>query len=143
MDRAKKLGDRLSRLSIIVGVISGLIILASSPVIVKMAFTLSPQAKHYLQVMLIVCSYYIIGKSINSTVIAGIFCAGGDTRFGCICDAVTLWIIVVPLGFFVAFVLKMPVLWVYVFLNIDEIIKLPAVYRHYKKYQWVKNITKD
>ena len=25
--------------------------------------------------------------------------------------------------------------------SMDEIIKLPAVYRHYKKYNWVRNLT--
>ena len=28
-------------------------------------------------------------------------------------------------------------------MNLDEMIKLPAVYRHYKKYQWVNNITRE
>lgn len=81
--------------------------------------------------------------SLNSTVISGIFCAGGDTRFGLICDMLTMWAVVVPAGLLAAFVLELPVIWVYVVLNIDEIIKLSAVYRHYKKYQWVKNITKE
>lgn len=30
---------------------------------------------------------------------------------------------------------------VYLIVNLDEMIKLPAVYRHYKKYKWVKNLT--
>lgn len=143
LDKAKKLGDRLCKLSVAAGVISGLIILVFSPVVVSLSVTLTDTAKGYLQIMLIVCSYYIIGKSINSTVISGIFCAGGDTRFGLICDTITMWLIVVPLGLFTAFVLELPVLWVYVLLNIDEIIKLPAVYKYYKKYNWVKNITKE
>ena len=93
--------------------------------------------------MLCVCSYYIVGKSINSTVIAGIFCAGGDTKFGLICDIITMWVVVVPIGLIGAFVLELPVPLVYILLNTDEIIKLPAVYKHYKKYRWIKNITKE
>ena len=30
---------------------------------------------------------------------------------------------------------------VYFVLNLDEIIKLPVVYKHYKKYKWIKNLT--
>ena len=30
---------------------------------------------------------------------------------------------------------------VYLIINIDEVIKLPAVYNHYKKYLWVKDLT--
>ena len=58
------------------------------------------------------------------------------------CDTVVMWLIVVPLGAVAAFVLKLPVLAVYFILNLDEMLKLPAVYRHYKKYQWVKDLTK-
>ena len=70
-----------------------------------------------------------------------IFCAGGDSKFGLICDTITMWCITVPIGFFVAFVLKLPILVVYLIINIDEVIKLPAVYNHYKKYLWVKDLT--
>lgn len=142
LEQARKLGEKLSKLSVIVGAITGAIILVLSPVIVSCAFTLTPVAKSYLQIMLLVCSYYIIGKSINVTVISGIFFAGGDTRFGLICDTITMWGIVIPLGLLTAFVLKLPVLWVYVFLNIDEIIKLPVVYKNFKKYNWVKKLVK-
>lgn len=142
LEKAKEVGNKVCRLALISGAISGLIILLINPMVVRLAVTLTPTAKEYLQAMLVVCSYYIIGKAINSTTISGIFCAGGDTRFGFICDTITMWVIVVPLGLLSAFVLKLPVIWVYVLLNIDEIIKLPAVYRHYKKYNWVKNLTK-
>ena len=32
-------------------------------------------------------------------------------------------------------------LLVYCIINLDEIVKLPAVYRHYKKYIWLKDLT--
>lgn len=142
-EQARKLGDTLCKLSIVAGAISGLLILIFSPIIVNIPFTLTSQARNYLQVMLYVCSYYMIGKSVNSTVVAGIFCAGGDTKFGLICDIITMWVVVVPMGLVAAFVLELPVLWVYILLNVDEMIKLPAVYKHYKKYHWVKNITRS
>lgn len=143
LEKAKKIGGSLCKLSIIAGIISGLLILAISPFIISMSPSLSMYAKKYLQIMLFVCSYYIIGKSINSTVISGIFCAGGDTKFGLYVDTVTMWIIVIPFGIFTAFIWKLPVIWVYILLNVDEIIKLPAVYIYYKKYKWVKKIVKE
>ncbi len=141
LETAKKYGRLLCKISLITGAVSGLFILLSSPLVLMFTTNLTEQAHAYLQIMLYICSYYIIGKSLNSTVIAGIFCAGGDTRFGLICDAVTMWIIIIPLGAFAAFILHLPVLAVYFLLNLDEWIKLPAVYRHYKQYKWVKNLT--
>lgn len=140
LEKAKAYGKKLCRLSVICGIISGAFLLAAGPVIVTFA-GLSGQAREYLQWMLIMCSYYIVGKYINGTTISGIFCAGGDSRFGFLCDIVTLWCVTVPLGLLGAFVLKLPVLAVYFIVNLDEIIKLPAVYRHYKKYIWVRDLT--
>ncbi len=78
-----------------------------------------------------------------SGVASGIFSSGGDSKFGLICNTITMWVIVVPIGLISAFVLKLPVTLVYILINIDEIIKLPAVYQNYKKYRWVKNLTKS
>lgn len=89
------------------------------------------------------CAYYVLGKSINSTVIGGIFCAGGDAKFGMYCDAVVMWLIMVPLGLLSAFVWQLPVLAVYFILSLDEFIKLPVVFLHYRKYRWLKNITRQ
>lgn len=141
LETAKKYGSLLCRIALITGVVSGLLILLSSPLVLTLTTSLTEQAHAYLQIMLYICSYYMIGKSINSTVVAGIFCAGGDTKFGFLCDAVTMWVIIIPLGAFAAFILQLPISAVYFILNLDELVKLPAVYRHYKQYKWVKNLT--
>lgn len=138
---ARSYGDQLCRISLVLGTISGLVILLCSPFLSKLSGTLSDQAGGYLQLMLYIAAYYMIGKSVNSTLVAGIFCAGGDTKFGFRCDLVTMWVIIVPLGAAAAFLLKLPVMVVYLILNMDEMIKLPAVFIHYKKYKWVKNLT--
>ena len=141
LERAKAYGDRLCRCAVWIGVISGGVLLALIPLILKVT-DLTPQAHHYLKWMLLMCTYYLVGKAITATNIGGIFCAGGDSRFGLICDTITMWCVTVPIGLVSAFVLKLPVLAVYMLINIDEIIKLPAVFANYKKYRWVKDLTR-
>ena len=34
-------------------------------------------------------------------------------------------------------------LTVYILINVDEIIKLPAVLKNYRKHNWVKNLTRQ
>lgn len=140
LQEAKEVGGTLTRTAIIAGIVSGLVLIALSPFITKMV-DLTPTARGYLQKMLLISSYYIAGKSVNCMTIGGIFAAGGDSKFGMLCDSVTLWCIIVPLGCICAFILKLPVMIVYFVLNLDEIIKLPVVYKHYKKYKWIKNLT--
>lgn len=140
LQEAKEAGGTLTKTAIIAGIVSGLVLIALSPFITKMV-DLTPTARGYLQKMLLISSYYIAGKSVNCMTIGGIFSAGGDSKFGMLCDSVTLWCIIVPLGCICAFILKLPVMVVYFVLNLDEIIKLPVVYKHYKKYKWIKNLT--
>ena len=71
------------------------------------------------------------------------FRAGGDSRFGLICDVLDMWVYAVPLGFLAAFVLRLPVMWVYVLLCTDEFVKLPFVIRHYRSGKWLQNITRE
>lgn len=140
LQEAKEVGETLTKTAIIAGIVSGLVLIDLSPFITKMV-DLTPTARGYLQKMLLISSYYIAGKSVNCMTIGGIFAAGGDSKFGMLCDSVTLWCITVPLGCICAFILKLPVMVVYFVLNLDEIIKLPVVYKHYKKYKWIKNLT--
>ena len=74
--------------------------------------------------------------------ISGIFASGGDTKFGFICDIITLWVVVVPLSLIAAFWLKLPVLVIYVLINMDEWVKFPAVRKHFRKYNWVRDLTR-
>ena len=124
------------------GAVGGLNVLAVTPFVLRFA-SLNETAMHYLKYMLLINTYYIMGSAVNTALIAGVFRAGGDTKFGLICDTIDMWVYAVPLGFFAAFVLKLPVLWVYFLLCTDEFVKWPWVFRHYRKGTWAKNITRD
>lgn len=132
----------LIRLTIACGVLGGLLVLAATPFVLRYA-TLSEAAMGYLKTMLLINTYYITGTALNTTMICGIFRSGGDSRFGFYCDLIDMWAYAVPLGFFSAFVLRLPVRWVYFLLMTDEFVKWPFVIRHYKKGQWLRNITRD
>ncbi len=106
-------------------------------------FKLTPTAYGYLDIMLLISSYYIIGQAMNTLLIAGIFRAGGNTKFGMIVDTVTMWCVAVPLGFAAAFLFKWPPMVVYFVLCLDEFWKIPVVYKYYKSYKWLNNITRD
>jgi Na+-driven multidrug efflux pump len=142
IERGKKFGDWIFKLTIITGIILGLIAAASTPLVLWIV-NLTPRAEESLMYMLLMCSYYILGRSINAVLIGGIFPSGGDTKFGFICDSVTMWVFIVPAGALAAFVFNLPVMAVYFILNLDEIIKLPVVFIHYRKYGWAKNIVND
>ena len=139
LERGKKYGQKIVNIAILSGIILGVITAALAYPIARLT-NLDPVSADYLFYMLLMCVYYILGRSINSVIIGGIFASGGDTKFGMICDLVTMWVFIIPAGALAAFVFHAPPLVVYFILNLDEMIKIPVVFHHFKKYKWVKNL---
>ena len=137
-----RVGHVLLRLSIITGIIGGLVVLALKPIVLDYA-SLTPKALDYLNFMMIINSYYISGTSVNTCLIGGVFRAGGDSKFGFVCDTIDMWCYAVPLGFLAAFVFKLPVKVVYFLLCTDEFVKWPWVFKHFYSHVWAKDITRD
>ncbi len=142
MEEADSDAKKLMKLTIITGAIGGLIILIATPIVLSFA-NLTETGMGYLKVMLLINSYYVMGAAVNTTLIAGVFRAGGDSKFGFWCDLIDMWVYAVPLGFLAAAVLKLPPLWVYFLLCTDEFVKWPWVIRRYRSKKWLKNITRD
>lgn len=142
MERTKIYAAKLVKLTVITGAVGGAIILAVTPFVLHFA-SLTDTAMHYLKYMLLINSYYVMGAAVNTTLIAGVFRAGGDTRFGMVCDTIDMWCYAVPLGFIAAFVFKLPVLVVYFLLCTDEFVKWPWVIKRYRSGKWLQNITRD
>lgn len=141
-EAAKRAGNRIYLYSLIFGALAGITILLIKPLVFNMV-DLNDTAQGYLNGMLYICAYYCIGKSMNSTAIGGIFCAGGDTKFGFFCDTIVMWGIILPLGYMCAFVWHLQPVLLYAVLCLDEFIKLPAAVIRYRKYRWLNNITRD
>ncbi len=142
LEHARAYAKRFIWLSIILGAIGGLVILASAP-LANAGLSLTEDAKGYLTFMFFVMSYFTLCQSLNTTMVVGIFRSGGDTRFGLIMDVSTMWGCSILLGALAAFVFHAGVPVVYIILMSDEVIKVPITIRRYLSYKWLKNVTRD
>ena len=110
LEKAKEYASKLLKLTVVTGAVGGLVVLGITPFVLKFA-SLNETAMQYLKYMLLINTYYIMGAAVNTTLIAGVFRAGGDTKFGLVCDTIDMWCYAVPLGFIAAFVFKLLSLW--------------------------------
>ncbi len=142
MVKGKDYGRRLSRLSVSCGfVCAGLALVFGF--LLSHFMTLSDAVRADLNTMIIISAFYMVSLSINTVVICCVFTAGGDTAFDAYSVAVTMWLIILPVAALCGFMFKLDPMIVYIILSLDEVIKIPWVYAHYKKYKWLKNITRD
>lgn len=142
LERGKQYGDRLAKMSFLFGFISTLIMLAFTPILLH-TVKLTHQAQTYLLSMMVIMAFYMIGRSVNTIIINGIFAAGGDTIFDMYSLIVCMWMIAIPLAALGTFLFHWPVAVVYACTCLDEVGKIPWVMHHYKKYIWVKDLTRN
>ena len=75
--------------------------------------------------------------------INGIIDAGGDTIFDLYSLVVSMWGLAIPLAILGAFVFNWSPIVVYICTCVDEVGKIPWVLIHFRKYKWVKDLTRD
>ena len=142
LDVGKRYGDRLVKIAFLTGFLSTAIMLAVTPFVTSFV-KMTEQAERYLIGMMIIMAFYMIGRTVNTIIINGIFAAGGDTMFDMYSLAVCMWGIAIPLAVAGTFFLNWPVPVVYACTCLDEVGKIPWVMYHYRKYKWVKDLTRE
>lgn len=140
LEKGKLYGDRIVKISFLIGILSTFVMLFLVPV--SLSFVkLTGEARNFLVGMMAIMAFYMIGRSVNGIVINGIFASGGDTLFDMYSLSVAMWGIAVPLAALGTFVFHWPVLVVYACTCLDEVGKIPWTMFHYRKYKWVRNLT--
>lgn len=140
--KAKAYGRKFSHISFTVGGIHTALMLLLIPIVTSF-FILTETAKEYLIFMLIFNALYVFAYSINTIVVCGVFPAGGDSKYDATSVILATWCFSIPLALLGTFVLHWDVILIYTLMCADEIIKLPFIYPHYRKYKWVKNLTRE
>lgn len=144
MEDAKVYAGRMLRLTFVVSLLGCGVILAIRPLMLRFySDKLTPTALSYLGILMIMTTWRLVGEAVNTCLICGCFRGGGDSKFGMILDTIFMWGVAVPLMAVAAYVLKLPPIWVYFVMTLDELEKMPFIFIHYFKHKWMKNITRD
>lgn len=141
LDMGKAYGKKLKNLSYVIGLLSTALVLAVTPLVVRMVI-LTDQARGYLTGMMVIMSFYMIGRCVNTVTINGVLDGGGDTIFDMYSLIVCMWLIAIPLALAGAFVLHWSPLAVYACTCLDEVGKIPWVMIRFRKYKWVQDLTR-
>jgi len=129
--------------SLSLGVIGALVmggaILAGYPYILAL-YKVSPQVIDYAQHVLTIVAFLLWVRVSNLILFVGIFRSGGDTRFGLLLDAGSIWAVGVPLALLGAFVFHLPLQWVYLMIMADEVFKWVVGMWRYLSKRWIHNL---
>lgn len=133
-------GRRTLILTTIGAILMGGIIYLFSPLILSL-YKVSPSVTEYTRRILLVVSLFLWIRTSNMTIVVGVLRSGGDTRFGLILDAGSVWLVGVPMALLGAFVLHLPVYWVYTMVMGEELAKYIVGMIRVVSKKWIHNLT--
>lgn len=138
-DSAYRIARRSLLLAITGALVVGLVVKVGAPLILNL-YRVSPAVMVYTRNVLTAVALFLWLRVSNLTLIVGIFRNGGDTHFSFLLDVSSIWLIGVPLAAFGAFVLSLPVYWVYVMVLGEELAKFVVGLFRFSSRRWVHNL---
>lgn len=141
-EKAKEYSRTVGVLSILMGIMAGVVILLIRPIVVDF-YNVSQATKDIAIQIMNSMSIIVIFQSFGITLMMGVLRGGGDAKFVLVNDIIFLWLVAIPCGFLTAFVLKWPIAAVFFVVKSDEIIKSIIATIRVLSGKWVRNVTRD
>ena len=85
--------------------------------------------------------FIIIFQSMNSILTKGVLRGGGDVRMATLIDLVPLWVFALPLAALTGLVWEMGILWVYLSMMAENILKCVLGIARYRTGRWINDVT--
>ncbi|MCD8231311.1 MAG: MATE family efflux transporter [Clostridiales bacterium] len=142
MKHIRAAGRTLSVIAFAIGVALGLALIALRRPLLSL-YNLNDTATTMALNLIVVMGFIMMGMSYQMPVSFGIIQGGGDTTFTMKMNMISTWCIVMPLSFMAAFWWKWPVVLVVIVIQSDQIFKCLPTFIHFRKYQWMKKLTRE
>ena len=141
-DRAVSYARSLQRIFVLIGIVSGtLLFFIRIPVL--SLYDLSAEPREMANTFLIILSVVCVGMSYQMPTNNGIIRGGGNPMFVVKMDLISIWLIVIPVSLFMAFVVKASPVVVVCCLNADQIFKVVPAFLEVRYGNWMRKLTRD
>ena len=141
-DRAVSYARSLQRIFVLIGIVSGtLLFFIRIPVL--SLYDLSAETREMANTFLIILSVVCVGMSYQMPTNNGIIRGGGNPMFVVKMDLISIWLIVIPVSLFMAFVVKASPVVVVCCLNADQIFKVVPAFLEVRYGNWMRKLTRD
>ncbi len=140
-DREKtyRQGVTMVTLSVLIGLITGGVILLLAPWVVGM-YKITEITRSVAWEMMYAVSIMVVFQAMQSVLTKGILRGGGDTRFCMFADAGFLWLVSVPVGALCGLCWHLSPFFIYIALKLDWMLKSLLCLWRVKSKKWMKRI---
>ena len=138
----KTYAKRLQKLFLGIGILSaGLLFFLRVPFL--SLYDLQPETMEMTNTFLLIFCVVVMGMSYQMPTNNGIIRGGGNAMFVVKMDLISIWLIVIPVSFFMAFVVEASSVVVFCCLNADQIFKCIPAFLKANYGSWIRRLTKE
>ena len=145
-EKVRPAGAAMCALALICGLSIGLILFLFArilaPAWVFPLFKMSARSASVAVMMMTVQALVRPLKDFNSVAVVGVLRGGGDVRMATIIDTAPQWLIAIPAAVILGSVLKLDILWVYLAMSLENIVKFIFGLRRIRSDAWIRDLTR-
>ena len=142
IELVKRYAKKMQKIFLCIGLCSGLALFCLKGPFLSL-YNLQPETMKMTNTFLNILCIVVVGMSYQMPTNSGIIRGGGSVNFVVKMDLISIWAIVIPLSFFMAFVVKVSPVVVFVCLNLDQLFKCVPAFLKVNYGNWIKKLTKD
>lgn len=143
LGKVKQYTKTLQMLFLIIGICTSVALFGGKLVMLNFYSNVTDETKSLAGVFILVLCVTVIGTSYQMATLTGIVAGGGDTKFVLFNDLVFQWCIVLPAAALSAFVFHLPVVFTFICLKSDQILKCAVAVVKVNRFRWIKKLTRD
>lgn len=140
LDLVKQYAKTLQVMFVGMGICCGILLFALTEPVLSL-YSFSDESRQLARAFLHILCVVMVGMSYQMPTNAGIIKGGGDTKYTMTLDLISIWGIVIPLSFFMAFYVKASPIVVVWCLNLDQLFKCVPAYIKANHGHWIKKLT--
>lgn len=140
VEEAKENAEKVTKLTFLMGVVLGAIIIILSPWIPHLFVGVDPEQKK-LATKLLIIYFAFVPVFVICSADAVVLRAGGKALLVLILEEGLMWLLAIPLVFLLAKYTNVSIIWLYIIVQIVDLLKaiFGTILRH--KVDWAKNLT--
>ncbi|MGM9617109.1 MATE family efflux transporter [Butyricicoccus sp.] len=142
MKVVKQYAKTFQVLFVIMGICCGLLLFALTEPVLSL-YSFSEESRQLARTFMHILCIVMVGMCYQMPVNSGIIKGGGATKYAMILDMVSIWCIVIPLSFFMAFYMHASPVVVVWCLNLDQLFKAIPAFIMVNYGNWARKLTRE
>ncbi|MCI9557517.1 MAG: MATE family efflux transporter [Lawsonibacter sp.] len=145
-EQVRSMGLAMTTLAVLCGCGIGAVLLAFAhiiaPALVFPLFKMSARASSVAVMMMTVQAAIRPVRDCNSVAIVGVLRGGGDVKIATLIDTAPQWFVAIPAAVLLGSVLKVDILWVYLSMTLENVVKSFFGLRRVASGSWIRDLTR-